>query len=98
MPPVDLVDDVQVTRQKVFKQVDWPAFQGLRQYGVVGVGTGTDHNVPGLSTERTGSERGVEMTLNNRSNAAVLKATPDYFEDLKGCLQPWVVSKLAFFE
>lgn len=63
MPPVDLIDDVQVTRQKVFKKVDWPAFQSLRQYGVVGVGTGTDHNVPGLGTQRTGSERGVWLTF-----------------------------------
>lgn len=55
VPPVDLVDDVQVTRQKVFKEVHRPAFQGFRQDGVVGVGTGTNHDVPGLEAQSSGS-------------------------------------------
>lgn len=58
VPPVDLVDDVQVTGQQVFEEVDGPALQGLRQDGVIGVGTGADHDVPGLDAGRTGSERG----------------------------------------
>lgn len=56
VPPVDLVDDVQVTRQQVLEEVDGPALQGFRQDGVVGVGTGLNHDVPGLNTERTGPE------------------------------------------
>ena len=48
MPPVDLVDDVQMTRQQVFEEVNWPALKGLRQDGVIGVCTGTNHNLPGL--------------------------------------------------
>lgn len=58
VPPVDLIDDLQVTRQQVLEEVDGPALQGFRQDGVVGVGTGTNHNVPGLDTERTGSQTG----------------------------------------
>lgn len=54
MPPVDLVDDLQVARQQVLEEVDGPALQSLRQDGVVGVGAGTNHNVPGLDTQRTG--------------------------------------------
>lgn len=48
--PVDLVDDVQVTRQQVFEEVHRPAFQGFRQDGVVGVGAGPNHDVPGLES------------------------------------------------
>lgn len=51
VPPVDLVNDVEVSRQQVLEEVHGPALQCLRQHGVVGVGTGSDHNVPGLDTE-----------------------------------------------
>ena len=51
VPPVDLVDDLQVPRQQVMEKVDGPALQGFRQDGVVGVGTGTNHDVPGLHTD-----------------------------------------------
>lgn len=57
MPLVDLIDDVEMTRQQVFEEVNGPALQGLRQDGVIGVGTGANHDVPGLDAERTGSER-----------------------------------------
>lgn len=57
MPPVDLVDDVQVTRQQVLEEVDGPALQGFRQDSVIGVGTGMNHNVPGLDTEGTGGDQ-----------------------------------------
>lgn len=49
--PVDLVNDVEVSRQQVLEEVHRPALQCLRQHGVVGVGTGSDHNIPGLDTE-----------------------------------------------
>lgn len=52
--PVDLIDDVQVTRQQGFEEVDGPALQGLGQDGVIGVGAGTHHNVPGLDTKDEG--------------------------------------------
>lgn len=51
VPPVDLVNDLEVSRQQVLEEVHGPALQCLRQHGVVGVGTGTDHDVPGLDTE-----------------------------------------------
>lgn len=34
------------------EQVNGPALQGLRQHGVVCVGTGTDTHVPGLETHK----------------------------------------------
>lgn len=54
MSPVDLIDDVQVTRQQGFEEVNGPALQGLGQDGVIGVGAGTHHNVPGLETKEEG--------------------------------------------
>lgn len=52
VPPVDLIDDLQVSGQQVLKQVDGPALQRLRQDGVVGVGTRTDHDVPSLDARQ----------------------------------------------
>jgi hypothetical protein len=49
---IDLEDDLQVTGQQVLEQVNGPALQGLRQHGVVCVGTGTDTHVPGLETQK----------------------------------------------
>ena len=66
MPPVDLIDDLQVTRQQVLEEIDGPALQSFRQDGVVGVGTGTHHNVPGLDTVRTQTERLQDITLANK--------------------------------
>lgn len=63
MPFVNLVDDVQVTRQQVFEEVDRPALQGLRQDGVIGVGTGTDHDVPGLDKQDKTRKRAFLHTL-----------------------------------
>ncbi len=51
MPPVDLIDDVQVSRQQILEEVHGPALQGFRQDGVVGVGTRMNNDVPGLDTE-----------------------------------------------
>lgn len=56
MPAVYLVDYLQVTGQQVLEEVDGPTLQGFGQDGVVGVGTGTNHDVPGLGTERTAPE------------------------------------------
>lgn len=47
---VDLIDDLQVTRQQLGKQVDWPALQSFRKDGVIGVGTRAHTDVPGLNT------------------------------------------------
>lgn len=52
VPPVDLVDDLQVARQEILEEVNRPALQSFRQDGVVGVGTGTSDNVPGLRTHK----------------------------------------------
>lgn len=48
VPPVYLVDDVQMTGQQAFEEVNGPALQCLRQDSVIGVRTGPHHNVPGL--------------------------------------------------
>lgn len=53
MPLVDLVDDVEVTRQQVFEEINGPTLQGLRQDGVIGIGTGANHDVPSLDAKRT---------------------------------------------
>lgn len=57
VPPVDLIDDLQVSWQQILEEVDGPALQSFRQDCVVCVGTGTNHNVPGLHTERTEPHR-----------------------------------------
>lgn len=58
VPPIDLVDYLQVSRQEVFEEVDGPALQSFGKDGVVGVGTGMNHNVPGLQTDRTEPQTG----------------------------------------
>lgn len=58
VPPVDLIDDLQVSRQQILEEVDGPALQSFGQDCVVGVGTGTNHDVPGLHTERTEPQGG----------------------------------------
>lgn len=63
MPPVDLVDDLQVARKQVLEEVDGPALQGFRQNGVVGVGTGTNRDVPSLDTAGTGDRQGCHRHL-----------------------------------
>lgn len=50
------------------EEVDRPALQCLRQHGVVGVGTGANHNVPGLHTETT-SEKIFYLTLAEKLDA-----------------------------
>lgn len=45
---VEGVNDLQVPRQQLLKHGDRPALQGLRQHGVVGVGTGLLRDLPGL--------------------------------------------------
>lgn len=57
VPLVYLIDDVQVTRQQIFEEVDRPALQSLGQNGVIRVGTGANHNVPTLDRDRPGSEK-----------------------------------------
>lgn len=54
VPLVYLIDDVQMTREQGFEEVNRPALQCLRQDGVIGVRTGTHHNVPGLETKGEG--------------------------------------------
>lgn len=49
---VDLVDDLQVSRQQALQQVHGPALQSFRQDGVVGVGEGAPGQVPGLPEEK----------------------------------------------
>lgn len=49
---VDLVDDLQVSRQQGLQQVHGPALQSFRQDGVVGVGEGAAGQVPGLPEEK----------------------------------------------
>lgn len=49
---IDLVDDLEMSRQQRLNQMHGPAFQGLGQYRVVGVGTGPDRHVPGLMKRR----------------------------------------------
>ena len=45
---VDLVDDLQVAGQQPGDQVQGPLLEGLGHEGVVGVGEGTDGQVPGM--------------------------------------------------
>ncbi len=49
---VDLIDNFQVARQQMSKQVDGPALQSFRKDSVVGVGTGAHTDVPGLHTRK----------------------------------------------
>lgn len=49
---VDLVDDLQVSRQQGLQQVHGPALQSFGQDGVVGVGEGAPGQVPGLPEEK----------------------------------------------
>ena len=48
MPGVDLVDDLKVAGKNTLQHVDGPAFQGLREEGVVGVGKGPGDDAPGF--------------------------------------------------
>src|SRR5215472_10748563 len=48
MVVVDLIDDLQMARQDALEQWDGPAFEGLWQQGVIGVGAGGDGDFPGL--------------------------------------------------
>lgn len=54
VPPVYLIDDVQMTGQQGFEEVNGPAFQRLREDSVIGVCTGPHHNVPGLEIKGEG--------------------------------------------
>ena len=45
-----------MTGQQVGEQIDGPALQGLGQNGVVGVGTSTQADVPGLHTDNKPEE------------------------------------------
>ncbi len=45
---IDLVDDLQQPGQQAFEELHRPAFQRLRQQGVVGVGHGAPGDLPGL--------------------------------------------------
>lgn len=46
---VDLIDYFQMTGQQMSKQFDWPALQSFRENRVIGVGTGSHTDVPGLT-------------------------------------------------
>lgn len=48
MATIDLVDNFQVTRKQMSKEVDGPSLQSFREDGVVGVGTSAHADVPGL--------------------------------------------------
>lgn len=52
VPLVDLVDDLQVTWQKVLEKVNRPTLQSLWKDGVVSVGTGSHGDVPCLQDKR----------------------------------------------
>lgn len=52
MATVDLIDNFQVARQQMVKQVDWPSLQSFRKHRVVGVGTRAQADVPGLDTSK----------------------------------------------
>ena len=49
MQEVDVVDDLEVTRQNSVEHVRGPSLQGLRQYGVVSVGAGANCYFPSLN-------------------------------------------------
>ena len=80
---VDLVDDLQVARQQLLKQVDGPALQGLRQDGVVGVGTGLTRHLPSL--EHTGDGVRREEKRHRRSTMSIQKVHQNQFNH-KTCL------------
>lgn len=46
---VNFVDDLQMAWQKTLKEKDRPALEGLGENRVIGVGTGANHHVPGLT-------------------------------------------------
>lgn len=52
MATIDLVDNFQVTRKQMSKQVDRPSLQSFRKDSVVGVGTRAHADVPGLHNRR----------------------------------------------
>lgn len=52
MATIDLVDNFQVTRKQMSKQVDRPSLQSFRKDSVVGVGTRAHADVPGLHDSR----------------------------------------------
>jgi len=54
---VDLVDDLQMSRQQPLHQVDRPALQRFRQYRVVSVRTRGRHDLPRLHTHQTNKHR-----------------------------------------
>lgn len=90
MPFVDLVDNVQVTRQQIFEEVDRPALQGFRQDGVIGVGTGTDHDVPGLDKQDKTRNRALSHILTCIS-AELQNGNCDY--QIKICIF-WQIQKI----
>ena len=49
---VDLIDYLQVTGQKMGKQVDRPALKSFGKDCVIGVGTGAHAHIPGLNINR----------------------------------------------
>lgn len=54
VPPVYLIDDVQMAGQQGFEEVNGPALQRLREDSVIGVCTGPHHDVPGLEIKGEG--------------------------------------------
>lgn len=52
MATIDLVDNFQVPRKQMSKQVNRPSLQSFWKDGVVSVGTSADADVPGLDVSR----------------------------------------------
>lgn len=52
---IDLINDLQVSRQQLLHQFHRPALQGLWEHCVVGIGEGFLGDLPGLQEERVGS-------------------------------------------
>lgn len=52
MAAIDLVDNLQVPRKQMSKQLNRPSLQSFRKDGVVGVGTSAHADVPGLHVSK----------------------------------------------
>lgn len=65
---IDLINDLQVSRQQLLHQFHWPALQGLWEHRVVGVGKGLLCDLPCLQT--TGSVAGPSEYTSTESSAS----------------------------
>ena len=63
---VDLVDDLEVARQKLFEEADRPGLERLGHQRVVGVGEGPRSDRP-----RRGPSRGVDRSTSTRISSGI---------------------------